>query len=252
MAFISLVTALLMLLIFKLTSNQEGLKKAKKRVWARVLELWLFRSDFGLTLRTQKDVFLDTLRYLRYSLVPLAFMIIPVVLITLQVDYRFSRMPVPLNEQAIVKARVRSGDDEKLLRVSLAVPPGLTLKAQPVRIPSENEIDWLVVPQRAGEYKLTAEVDGEQFKKNFAAGTGIIPILPALEEGGRFSFLSNPVERPLPAGRYIESLEIGYPDRPLGWFSHAIQFSRAQWIIVFFVLSLVFAFLLKGLFRVEV
>ena len=58
---VSLLATVLALLIFKFTTNQQRLKKRKKRVLAHVLELLIFRDDFVLNIKALKDVFLFNL-----------------------------------------------------------------------------------------------------------------------------------------------------------------------------------------------
>jgi uncharacterized membrane protein (DUF106 family) len=251
-AALSLLTAVVLLLIFKYTSNQEGLKRAKNKVWARVLELWLFRSDLRLIFSAQKDVVVATLKYMRYSLVPLAFMIVPIVFLTLQVDFRFSRTAVPVGGEAMVKVKVPHGEEAALNEATLAAPPGISVKTPALRIPSEREVDWLISPRQAGEYDITLEVRGAKFQKRVVARAGVEPLFPKVGAAGFSAALSNPGERPLPKGAAVESVEIGYPERPLQVFSRSFRFHHLQWILAFFVLSIVFAFLLKGVFRVEV
>jgi len=47
---VSLAAAAGLLLIFKLSSNQERIRRKKKVVFARVMELLLFRHDLGVSL----------------------------------------------------------------------------------------------------------------------------------------------------------------------------------------------------------
>ncbi len=47
--FISLLTGLFMLLVFKLTSNQAGLQRTKDRIKAHLLEFRLFKDSIGAT-----------------------------------------------------------------------------------------------------------------------------------------------------------------------------------------------------------
>jgi hypothetical protein len=249
---LSLVTAVVLLLIFKYTSNQVGLKKAKARVWARVLELWLFRSDLRLILGAQKDVIIATLRYMRYSLVPLAFMIVPIVILTLQVDFRYSRTAVPVGGEAILKVKVPHGEEAALDDVTLTAPQAIAVKTPALRIPSEREVDWLISPQQAGTYVLALDVRGARFQKRIVAQPGVEPLFPKVSAAGFSAVLSNPGEAPLPKGGAVESVEVGYPERPLQVFSRSFRFYHLEWILAFFVLSIVLAFLLKGLFRVEV
>ncbi|MDH7493495.1 MAG: hypothetical protein QHH44_06375, partial [Candidatus Saccharicenans sp.] len=67
---ISLLTALLLLLVYKKTSNQAGLKQVKNRIKASLLEIRLYQSDFRTQLGSQKELVAANLRYLLYNLQP--------------------------------------------------------------------------------------------------------------------------------------------------------------------------------------
>ena len=56
-----------------------------------------------------------------------------------------------------------------------------------------------------------------------------------------------PAEDPLPASAPIESITVDYPDAEVSLFGWGLH-----WIIVFFVLSIVFAFALRNRFGVTI
>jgi hypothetical protein len=59
--------------------------------------------------------------------------------------------------------------------------------------------------------------------------------------------LLNPIELPIPRGASVEQIQVGYPARTIsifGWKMH--------WIVVFFLISIISVFALKGILRVEV
>jgi len=49
MAVISLVTGIFMLLIFRLTSNQKGIRQVKDKIKAHLMEIRLFKDNLGLS-----------------------------------------------------------------------------------------------------------------------------------------------------------------------------------------------------------
>jgi hypothetical protein len=62
-----------------------------------------------------------------------------------------------------------------------------------------------------------------------------------------WDILLNPGEMPIAKDSSVKQIKIDYPSRSIeifGWNLH--------WLIVFFVLSIVFGFAFKGLFKVEV
>jgi hypothetical protein len=59
--------------------------------------------------------------------------------------------------------------------------------------------------------------------------------------------LFHPGESPLPRSHPLKSLELKYPSNHLSLFGW-----RIHWIIVYFGLSIIFGFSLKGVFKVEI
>ena len=54
-------------------------------------------------------------------------------------------------------------------------------------------------------------------------------------------------ETPLPSGSPLDSIEVVYPAQSL-----SVLGFETDWLVLFFILSIVFAFLLKGFFGVEI
>ena len=53
MIFISLLTGLLMLLIYRWTSNQAGIRRVKDKIKAHLLELRLYKDNMGVTMKAR-------------------------------------------------------------------------------------------------------------------------------------------------------------------------------------------------------
>ncbi len=75
MAFISFLTGLLMLFIYRLASNQAGIRVVKARIKAHLLELRLYKDNMSVTMRAQGRILGANLRYLALNLKPLLVMV---------------------------------------------------------------------------------------------------------------------------------------------------------------------------------
>ena len=89
MAVVSLLVGLFMLFIFKRTSNQAGIRRAKDRIKAHLLELRLYKSDFGQTMRSQGRILAANGRYFLHALKPMLVIVVPILLVLVQLDARF-------------------------------------------------------------------------------------------------------------------------------------------------------------------
>src|SRR5210317_1811110 len=83
---ISIVTAVGMLLVFKKTSNQTALEAVKRRIHASLFEIRLFNDDLGAIFRAQFEILRTNLSYLRLQLVPLIFILPPMILLLTQLQ----------------------------------------------------------------------------------------------------------------------------------------------------------------------
>ena len=90
---ISVVTGIVMLLIFGKTSNQRAIRHAKGKLKAHISEIWLFRDDLPQMLIAFVRVMGNTGRYFLHSLRPLIFIMLPVVIIMVMLGVRYQHRP---------------------------------------------------------------------------------------------------------------------------------------------------------------
>ncbi len=86
---IALLSAIIALRIFKYTSNQEGIKRVKARIMGHLLELRLYKDDIRIVISAQINILKYNMVYLRYTLKPLMFMIIPISIIMINTASRY-------------------------------------------------------------------------------------------------------------------------------------------------------------------
>jgi hypothetical protein len=246
MVAISLLSGLVLLLIFRYTSNQRGIRAAKDRIIAHLLAVWLYRDELSVVLRSQAGVFVDDLRYLGYALVPLACMILPVGIFLLQTDLRYGHRPLRVGEQAIVAAQIRP-EAGPVDDVTISAPPGIRVETPALRMPALGEVDWRVRAVAPGRHELRFAVQGVEFTKEIVVGDHMTRVAPRRVDDGVWPQLLNPGEPPLAAAGPAAWVEVSYPDawlRLRGW--------RMHWIWPWLVLSLIFGYALKGPLRVQV
>ena len=104
---ISLVTGVVMVWVFGKLSDQTTIKSIRETIRGNLIAVRLFQSDIGVMLRLQRRIFGDTFRYMRYALVPMVVLLVPVVMIMTQLNLRFAARPLEPGETALVKAYVR-------------------------------------------------------------------------------------------------------------------------------------------------
>jgi hypothetical protein len=248
MTAVSLLTALLMLEVYKHTSNQAAIRRAKDRIKAHLYEMRLYKDNMRVTLAAQGAILKANLAYMGANLKPLAVMIVPLVLILAQLSLWFDRAPLRPGEETLVKAGLEASADPVTLDLALETPPGLEITAPAVRIADEHEVVWRVKALSPGTGRILLRTGGRTVGKSVVVGGRPLAKVSALASRGSFwKRVLYPGERPLPADTPIRSVEVMYPAKTLTAFG-----LNVHWLIAYLALSIVFGFALKGVFKVEI
>jgi hypothetical protein len=244
---VSLLTGVLMLLIFKRTSNQEAIRRAKDLIKAHLLEVRLYKDDLGQSLRAQGAILKANLSYMGHAVRPMLVMIVPIFLVLAQLNLWFGADSLERGERAILKVKLADGWSATGTEVRLDAPAGVVVETPPLRLEEEGEVDWRVRAETPGIHALTIDIGGRTFTKELAVGQKSLSKVPVLRTRRFLDLVLNPGEPPLSKDSGAVSVEVSYPSRHLpflGW--------KVNWLVAFFVLSLAFGFALKGFFKVEI
>ena len=246
MTAISLVTGVAMVWIFGKLSDQTTIKSIRETIRGNLIAVRLFQSDIGVMLRLQRRIFGDTFRYMRYALVPMVVLLVPVVLIMTQLNLRFAARPLEPGEPALVKAYVR---DAAVLEgdVSLEVGDGIVVETRGVRIPATREVVWRVRADEGGVHPLVVRLGNETLETRIIAGDGWGAVPQRRTGRGMLDTMLYPGEPPISRTHVVEAVEIAYPPLELGVFGWNVN-----WLVAFFVLSMGFGFAFKDALGVEI
>jgi hypothetical protein len=244
LAVFSVFTAVISLLAVRWTSDQKAIRRVKDLMGAHVLEVRLFPDQLSVVLRAYRTLLWNTLLYLRYALVPLLVLSVPLLILFAQMESYFGRAPIEPGHDFLVRVTLQSADS--LANVLLRIPPGLVQTAPPVHIPSEHEVDWRVKAEKPGSYDIEMVVQGNEYSKRVVAERGLTRILSERERGGAWQQVINPGEPPLPRAGVVEQIEIQYPARVFRFRTWEIE-----WLVPYVTLTLLAALFLKGAMRTE-
>ncbi len=246
---VSVVTGVVMLIIFGKTTNQSALRRVKRAIVANIMEIWLFKDRPGLMFSSSLRVLRHNLSYLRYSLVALVFVFVPVVLIMVQLGLRYSHRPLHPSEEAVVHVEVAGDFRGALSGLSLVVPGGLEVVTPALRIEDEGEVNWRIRAKEPGTYDIAVKGEGFQATKRVAVVDGsFMPLAPVRAKALSWDFFLYPREEPLPGESSLRSIGITYPASSMG----GTWLGLPAWLWIFFVVSVAAGFALKGVFKVEV
>jgi uncharacterized membrane protein (DUF106 family) len=249
---ISAVASVGILYIFKWVSNQDRLDDIKRRIHASLFEIRLFNDDLRAILRAQLDILRHNLSYLRLQLVPLLFILPPVIVLLAQLQPYYGYRGLEVGEPVLFQVAMRphgSSDpggfelgDKPPIR--LDVPAGLTLETPAVWVPSKGELTWRLAADSPGDYTIGVEIGGESFAKSVRVTDETVRRSPRRVSSWSDQFLY-PVEDPLTKASPIRAITLAYPEDP-----ELLLMPRWMWI--FFVLTMVFAFALRKPLKVTI
>jgi len=240
----SLATAAAMLVVFKRTSNQARLAAVKRLIHAALFEIRLFNDDLVAIMRAQVEILRHNATYLRLSLVPMLWVIVPLVLVIAQLQFLYGYAPLQPGERALLKVQLRgdSSDD-----VSLEAPAGLQPDTPAVRLPGAKEVVWRLRPTQAGEYDVRVRVGSESYAKRIHVAGGVVRRSPVRLEGSLVNQLLYPSEPPLPDNAPVTAITVAYREQDLDVYGLSLN-----WMVWYFALSLIFAFALRKPFGVTI
>ena len=245
---LALAVGLLALWVFARISDQERIRQVKGRIEGNILAIGLFQNNLKVFFKIQGAIVGDTLRYLRLSIKPMVAMAPPLVLLLVQLDGYYSHDPVPVGQTALIKVKVA---DLALLRgsdpIALAVDSGLAVESKGVRIPSLGEVVWRIRVLDRGQHQVQVKTGGETVTKAVLAENSRGLIAATRTGEGFFATLSNPGEPPIASTSVIRSIEVAYPQAQL-----TVGGGSVDWLVCFLGLTVVFGFMLKGIWGVQI
>jgi hypothetical protein len=245
---VSLLVSVLMLVVFKRTSDQAALAAVKRKIHAGLFEIRLFNDDLRAILRAQGEILRHNLTYLRLSLWPMVFLLPPLVLVIAQLQFHYGYEGLRPGQKTLLEVDldpVAAGATRP--QATLEVPAGLRAETEAAWIPAESQLFWRLVAEREGDYEIGLDVAGAHVTKTVRVTPRTVRLSPVRVDSGFLSQLLYPAEPPLPADSPVRAVHLSYPGREVSVLGY-----RMHWMIPFFVLSIVFAFALRGLFKVTI
>jgi hypothetical protein len=248
MILISFLTGLLMLFIFRHTSNQEGIRKAKNKIKAHLLELRLYKDSMNVSLKAYGKILAANLKYVSHSVKPMLVMIVPVLLILIQLNLWFGSQSLHIGQEAVLKIKLGEGKNPLQTEIVIEPPAGIAVETPALRIEEGREIEWRLRARNKGFQTILFRAENVSFAKQIAVAQNPLSKISAVKPGSGFlDEVFNPGEKPLPKKLGIKSIEVAYPPQRMSLFGW-----RIHWLVAFFALSIIFGFAFKGVFKVEI
>lgn len=246
---ISILTGIVMVLIYRFTSNQEAIRKVKNQIKIHFMEIRVYKEDMTQTLIAQKKILTNNFKYMALSLKPGLLLIFLIIFILAPLNVRYGYLPLKLGDSFIVTVKTIPGKSPVDLNITLDAPDAVEVETPPLRLVEEREINWRLKAKKAGEHVLQflLPTDARIGKEIVIDQNGLAKIAPEMRQEGILAALYNPIEVPLPKNGLLEEVKINYPPRYFdmlgGW--------TTDWLVIFILISLGSGFLVKNLLKIE-
>lgn len=242
---VAIITGVLMLVLFKYTSNQRALEAVRSDIQAQFLALSLFRDSIRVCLRAQVQILRGAFRLIVLSLIPMSVMMIPVGLLLSQLSLWYQSRPLKVGEEAVVVVNLHGGAESLWPEVALQPSTAFAVTLGPVRVLSQRSLSWNIQAKAAGYYRLVFQVDGRHVEKELAVGAEVMRVSVQRPERRWPDILWHPAEAPFDTADPVKSLEIQYPARA-DWAS-----GRDSWLVYWSLVSFVSAVCFRRILKVH-
>ncbi len=256
-AVISLLSAVLFLFIFKKSSNQEKIRMHKKRVMGNILEMVIYKDQIWVMARSITRILGHNMLYFLYTLPPLAIIVLPLALISMQINNRCGYRSFQPGESFIFRAEldpkaVAVSHEEFLSKLACETGNRTRLDTLPLRIPEEGTIEWRVrVREDASPGIETLRIlvsDKSQVAERRVALGGAPSISsPEKVKWAWSKGLIHNAEGFLPRQSPFRTISVKY-ERAV----YPFLLWETDALVVYFILTMVFALALKPFFKVAI
>ncbi len=243
---ISAVTGLVLLIIFKYTSNQKAYGRVRDNIKADMLALKLFKDSISVTLKSEGRVFKGAFLLLFYAIKPMLVMIVPVALLLSQMGLWYQFRPLRATEETIITLRLNSAVKVPWPSAEITPTTAINIISGPVRILSKNEINWKIKALESGYHRIIFQVDEREIDKALAVGDGFMRVSAERPAWRWVDILQYPMEKPFGPDSIVKSISVDYPER-------LSKTSGTDWWLVYFIVaSMVFALIFKPFLKVRI
>jgi len=251
--FLSVLTSLFVLVVYRWISSPHKVKETKNQIKANILAIRLYRDFWKTIVGSFFKSMYYTGKYFVLNLMPLLLVLPLMFLLFVQMDIRYGLRPFRPGENITVKACLAGGS----AGVNAEIEPsaGFEKTMNPVHIDALGEIDWKLKAGASGATSIAITIDGTTVNKSLvidpkSGGRRSFAGLPALSNkklvASSLEHFIYPAEKLLEPRTALKSVSIQYPGRSISLLG-----LRAHWLVWYLILTFAIALALKNRFGVE-
>jgi hypothetical protein len=242
----AIISGVLLLVVYKYTSNQRAIKRVKDDIKANLLALKLFKESADVAVRAQGRIVLGAVWLFLFSLIPLFVMALPVLLLWGQLALWYQARPLHVGEEAVLTVTLPADSGTNPASIELEPSDGVKPTLGPVLIRSKHELCWNIQAKQAGYHRLVFHIGPQTCEKELAVGDGFMRVSKLRPARHWLDALLNPWEKPFDADSPIQSIDIDYPSRS-SWTS-----GTDSWVFYWFAVSMVAGFCVRRPLNVNI
>ena len=242
---VSVVVGLLMVVVFRYTSDQKAIGRAKDALKAHLLAVRLFQDQLPVVLGAYVKILAGTGRYLRLAFTPFLVAIIPMTFLLVQMDRYLGWMPLTTSQNFLLEAQADT--PEVLDRMELRLPDGLAISAPAVHIPDEKIVVWRLVAKWPGQYDVDVVAGGQAAGKHIVVASAMERISPVRLRGNFWGRMFSSAEPAIENSSAVRAISVNYSERTIPLFS-----MEWNWLVLFFIVSLISGFIFKSALGIRI
>lgn len=242
----SLVTAAVLVFLFRISSNPESIRQSRNRLLARTLELLMFQHDLRVSLTACGRILWANAVYIFQFLRPMAVGAIPLLLIFAQLESWFQWRPLLEGERTVLTVDVDAAYPVSSTLAELSLSDGLQLDSPVVRIPSTNQLAWRIKASETAVGWADVKIGDVTERKTILSGDQLTRLSVQRQTGGQMSGLLSPGESSLASSSPVRRMQISYPLREI-----SLGATEVSWILVCVGLMMVLGLAIGRMFGIR-
>lgn len=243
----SFLTAVVLVALFSVTSNQKAIRRTRNRMLARTLELLMFQHDLRVSISACGRILMANAAYLYQMFKPMLVGLIPLVLIVVQMENWFEYRPFHLGESGVLTVVLEPKTTVKTMAAKITTSDNFKIDSPAVHAPQKNEVAWRFVASAPGEGWADISINGTTERKTLVTGDSVARISPTRVQSGMWNEIFSPSEPPLAEASPIRKIEVSYPTRHT-----SIDLTELHWIWIAVVFMMAFSLALGQMFGITV
>ena len=252
---ISAMSAFIFLVIFQKLSNQGMIRRYKNRMIAHILEIRLYKDQPIRTVKSILNILWCNMAYLRYTLVPMAVVFLPLFVMSVQVNNRYGYSPLNLDEPFIISVDLDTDlvhDIDNIQdKIRCETSQGILVETPPMRIESEAKVLWRgrLVSSGENQHFLRIALDGtdDMVEKKIVTSRANRPFSPERRKWQLGSIFVSNAENFITETSLFETVSVNYKRAAYPFLAWNIDP-----IVLYFILTLLFGFAFRCVIKVDI